>query len=394
MENKKKKQHYVPKFYLKLFADSENKFYAYDFNIRGLLSKRVYYESQCYKKYFYGEDGILENQLSKKEGKWATACKKAIAGEELKDIDFVLLKEFVLYQKQRTASNNNHLVEERTSIIRECAKHLYSFKGWEFDASAEDFCKQRAVEEITPAENVAIASGLLKYVEDMGVLIVKYSTSNKLLTTDSPVITLNSFMRFQGYGYDNIGVAFMMPLSPNTLLIIYDDQLYKQYKGKIYVENDLEDEVLNVNRYEIIHAEGKVFSAEIKNFDLITNEITEFHQREIERNKTHFLGPEGSQRLIITKAEGTDYYYELPYLALPREYRRIPYNCREAIPRHFDKCWAEKLAVKYQVLSMTKRLPLDVKTEKVLPSKTELKMGCSRMRNLALIYWREKGYNL
>ncbi len=46
----KKKQHYVPRFYLKRFTDSENKFYAYDFNAKGLIENRVYYESQCYKK--------------------------------------------------------------------------------------------------------------------------------------------------------------------------------------------------------------------------------------------------------------------------------------------------------------------------------------------------------
>ena len=66
MHGEKKKQHYVPRFYLKFFADHENKFYAYDFDTNRFIPNRVYYESQCYKKFFYGEDGILEEQLSKK----------------------------------------------------------------------------------------------------------------------------------------------------------------------------------------------------------------------------------------------------------------------------------------------------------------------------------------
>jgi len=89
-----------------------------------------------------------------------------------------------------------------------------------------------------------------------------------------------------------------------------------------------------------------------------------------------------------------EYYYELPYIMLPREYRRIPYNCREAIPRHFEKGWDTKLAMKYQVLSMTKKLPLNAETKKIMPSKTDLKMGCRRMESLAKIYWKAKGYNL
>ena len=60
----KKKQHYVPKFYLKFFSDAERKFFVYDFNKQMELPNRVFFESQCHKKFFYGEDGLLENQLS------------------------------------------------------------------------------------------------------------------------------------------------------------------------------------------------------------------------------------------------------------------------------------------------------------------------------------------
>ena len=149
----------------------------------------------------------------------------------LDELDTILLKEFVIYQKQRTDGNNNHLLEERESIIREFARQLYYHKGWEFDDVAERFCKQRATEEITPAENVSIAARMLKYVADLGILIVKFNTRNILLTTDSPVVTLNPFMKFQGHGYDNVGIVFLMPLSTTSLLIMYDDQLYKKYSG-------------------------------------------------------------------------------------------------------------------------------------------------------------------
>ena len=386
MDGVKKKQHYVPRFYLKFFTDPDNKFYAYDFETKSLIPKRVYYETQCYKKYFYGEDGILEEQLSNKEGEWATVCKKAIAGDTLCEEDITSLKEFVLYQKQRTNDNNNHRIEERESIIKEYARQLYNQKGWEFDEAAEKFCKQRAEEEVSPAENVSIASKMLKYAEDLGVLIVRYSTKHKLLINDSPVVTVNAFMKFQGF--------VLMPLSPSNLLIVYDDQLYKRYKGSIYVESTSEDEVLNINRYEIVHSERMFFSTDIADFDLVTDELLDYRQREERRNKTQFLGPEGSQRLMMSQAEGMEYYYELPYIILPREYRRIPYNCREAIPRHFEKGWDNKLAMKYQVLSMTKKLPLNAETKREIPSKTDLKMGCRRMESLAKSYWKAKGYNI
>ena len=87
MSSVKKKQHYVPRFYLRYFADFDNKFYVYDFSRNGVIPDRVYYESQCFKKFFYGEDGVLEEQLSKKEGEWAKACKKAISSDVLSESD-------------------------------------------------------------------------------------------------------------------------------------------------------------------------------------------------------------------------------------------------------------------------------------------------------------------
>ena len=144
----------------------------------------------------------------------------------------------------------------------------------------------------------------------------------------------------------------------------------------------------------MIHAERMVYSSNDENFKIITKEIFDYRERESKRNKTQFLGPEGNQRLIITHPSGVDYYYELPYLHLPREYRRIPYNCREAIPRHFEKGWDEKLAMKYKILSMVNKLPLNNETKDTLPSKTELKLGCKRMENLAKIYWKNRGYDV
>ncbi len=394
MKNDKKKQHYVPKFYLKFFADDENKFYVYDFEKKNLLPNRVFYESQCYKKYLYGEDGILESKLSNKEGEWATVCKKAIEKRELLQLDIALLKEFIIYQKQRTNDSIERSRRERLEILREYAKMISIKTGLIYDDSVEDYCQKKADEAMTPAENVLLAEKLRKYVEDLGILVIHYSTGNTLITTDSPVVSLNSFMLFTGFGYDNLGVSFFLPLSPNVLLIMYDDALYGKYKNQIYVESKDEDEVLLINRYELIHADKKCFSTNKKIFDLVDEETTNYRQQEKERNKTHFLGPEDQQRLIITQMEGTKYYYELPYMFLPRSFHRIPYGCREAIPRHFEEGWDKKLAIKYNVFRSMNNIPKgEIEYDQVMP-KSELRIGCKRMETQAKIYWQEKGYTV
>jgi hypothetical protein len=72
----KRKQHYVPQFYMKAFANCENKFYVYKTDKDEMIDIPVFYGNQCQKKYFYGEDSIWENKLALMEQKWAKVIKK------------------------------------------------------------------------------------------------------------------------------------------------------------------------------------------------------------------------------------------------------------------------------------------------------------------------------
>ncbi len=56
-EMKKKKQHFVPRFYLKLFADETHKFYVYD-----LLKKDWEYYHEQYEVTLNGEDRVVVNK--------------------------------------------------------------------------------------------------------------------------------------------------------------------------------------------------------------------------------------------------------------------------------------------------------------------------------------------
>lgn len=378
--SKTRKQHFVPRFYLKLFADKVDKFYVLDIN-KKIIPKPVNYKSQCHKRYFYGEDELWETKLSELESKWSFAIKKSINRDILTDDDFLSLKEFVLYQRQRTNAEYIRMQKERESIIREYAQSLYLKKGWNFGETAEEFCKKRAKEDVTSAENMELATQMVDYIQDLDVLIVRYNTDNHLITSDSPVVALNPFMKFQGFGYANIGITFLLPLSPYDLLVVYDGTLFTKHNNEVYIESFDSQEVTIVNKYEMINAEKLIFSS-FQDELLISGDVLINREREINRNKTQRLGPEG-QGLLISSAKGIDYYYELPYIKLPRDYQRIPYNCREAIPIKYDKGLEEKLSIKYKVFSSIKKASKELD---VIP-KTELKQGCRRIMNLANVYW-------
>ena len=54
-----KKQHFVPKLYLKNFTRDGKTFSVYNI-AKNLLAPSVPYDTQCYKNYYYGKDLIWE----------------------------------------------------------------------------------------------------------------------------------------------------------------------------------------------------------------------------------------------------------------------------------------------------------------------------------------------
>ena len=64
---------------------------------------------------------------------------------------------------------------------------------------------------------------------------------------------LNPFLKFQGFGFNNIGTAFLMPLSPSHLLIVYDGTLYSNNIEKVYIESNNAKEVLDLNKTKSIY---------------------------------------------------------------------------------------------------------------------------------------------
>jgi hypothetical protein len=99
------------------------------------------------------------------------------------------------------------------------------------------------------------------------------------------------------------------------------------------------------------------------------------------------LGPEG-QKIIYSGMRKVQYDCELSFAMLPHRYKRIPFSCREAIPRKREEEWEHKLKIKEKIMSafwetdpnMILRIGL---------SKKELKMGYRKMVSVAQIYWNQ-----
>lgn len=111
MQNKKD-QHYVPRFYLKNFSKNKKSL--------GMLRKSGFrvvehasIKQVAYRDYMYGRDGVIEEWLSKCEGKWSQVVRYLLVDDDTECTEpleyYLLLLHFVQISLVRTAKNSRRL---------------------------------------------------------------------------------------------------------------------------------------------------------------------------------------------------------------------------------------------------------------------------------------------
>lgn len=124
----RKKQHYVPQFYMKQFADKDKKFAVYVIDA-GKTIPSAPYKSQCCRDYLYGDDAVWEEKLGLMESEWARAIKDASSSESPSEKSFALLKQFALFQRQRTVAELEYRNKEHREHLEEIAKSVCHHRG-------------------------------------------------------------------------------------------------------------------------------------------------------------------------------------------------------------------------------------------------------------------------
>lgn len=379
----KKRQHYIPQFYMRNFANEKGTFMIYRLSEKDCIGP-VPYSSQCYKDYYYGADGLWENRLGEMESNWGAVFKTILERKTLSDADIRLIKQFALYQRQRTFAESEYRKQERVELIAEYGKMLYAKKGWIFDQEAEKICEERARNETTPAENLEIAEKSTSLINDLSIVIIDYNTNTELISSDVPVIAINPFYP-PSIGYACMGLIILFPITKHKLVVLYDSKMYTQYRDLLYAYNDDEDEVHNLNVLQLISAEKILFSYRGTEFSTFNEK--EWEAREINRNGKVLstLGPDGN-KMLISSMRKTIYECELSFGQTSHRFKRIPFICREAVPRLWDSRWENKLTIKADVMTEILKVSPQLLDEYKI-TKKELRRGCQRMASAAKVYW-------
>lgn len=382
----KKKQHYVPKFYMQLFTNQQNTFSVFNIANKKIL-RSVPYSSHCYKDYYYGKDGMWENRLSEMETEWANIVKLVLRKSPLTDEDILSLKRFALYQRQRTMAEENYSKKIRKELLVEYSKCICADKGWKYEEDViEKICAERANESIAPAETLQFAEQYLNSIKDLSVVIIEYKTKLELFSSDVPVISINPFYQ-QNIGYGCMGLIMLFPVSPHHLIVLYDRKMYPKFKGKTYVELSNEKEVLNLNILQLISAEKILFGKDPNVFSILKSQHWVIRERNRNSKAVHALGT-STQKMIGTFPRTTILDYEFSFGKTHPDFSTIPHPCKEAVPRIWEKEWEEKLNMKATMMSQIAGYQPDM-IKKLGLTKKEFRKGFEKMAKAAKKYWRD-----
>ena len=342
---KNKKHHYVPKFYLRRFSRDKKSICLYNLP-KELHVMKANLRNQCYQDYFYGKEKTTESALAGMEGEIAQLYSLIDEYNSLpppRSQEHVAMVMSILIQYGRTKYHADAMDEMHDKMF----KHTFRerIESELKDVNLDDY--------IVGIKDVAQYSlGLLTQyyplLLDLGYKLLVNKTNVEFITSDNPVVMYNLLLSFRklgsNTGLSSKGLLIFFPLSPNKLIVMYDDHVYRVGgRAKLVVEVTNQKDVYNLNALQACSCyENIYFMNPDQNVAALHRKIRPL-LRENKSNIKVFPGPrEGSQRseYIMNYKEDIRFNLTLSFLGLRRsakEWRSAFQKLRmqpAAIPRN------------------------------------------------------------
>lgn len=380
-------QHYVPRFYLKNFALVKGtgrkekafiSFYQFDDEI---YKEHIPTKSVCYKEYFYGEDGKVENEFADRETEWAKVINRIVQNKkfDLTNEQKKLLKQFAIYQYCRTLATYNHGKHMMSEILSQT--FINNNPGVD-EETVRDIITKKVDKQVCVADVINSCDELVDLIEDLDMTIVKCNTSKKLITSDMPVIVMNPFCVDKA-GMANVGIVILYPISPEILVVIYDGKVYQGCIGDIVINND--SDVEKINMYQIISAEERIISQNVGDLEeyVQNKELMRIRNEFCSENKVD-TSYDGIGTFVAAKSRSMRYIFDISIFKLSKYLRKIPKECREAFDRKYSyDAWISLLVRVYKIPELLKQRAELSKSDAV-----QRKDGYSKLLKFMEDYWK------
>jgi hypothetical protein len=262
-----KKHHYVPRMYLKRFAENNGKtLNIHNFkSARTILGGNLY--NQCYRDYLYGKDQKCEQSLGVIESSAEKVLSSIAASKSLPQKSteaYLVLLVFVLFQKNRTLAAGAEMDEQMDNIHKNLFIELA-----ESDAAALGISRQE-LEKVTVRyehpEKAALGhtAQLIPLAFDLKLKVLE-ATSLEFITSDNPVVFYNPFSlgakRIEGSatGFHSRGLQVYLPISNRLALVYYDATVYKAGDKRKTVIPASEKDVRSLNFLQSVNAMDNLY---------------------------------------------------------------------------------------------------------------------------------------
>ena len=363
-----KKQHYVPQCLLKNFANNDKNFYIFDLLKNNIVAKPIPYKTQCYTNYLYGKDGKWEKAIAKIETATAPIIQKLIENKSITFDEELTIKKFILFQYCRTERSidlTNYMVADMYSKI---IPVLLRQEGLSVPENLKKLCIDNILKENnrseTAVQHIEFAEESKESLNDLK-LTVLCSSSYEFALSDNPVIIHNKYDTIGGQGLQCAGIIFIMPISAQKCILLYDDGIYDLLKyGDQVILTD--NEVKRINMLLYLHSRQAMYSLNLKTI----SDIKKYYDS---RYLDNFL------RDIYAKIGFTDF---------------IMINIAIANLKKHQPLLLQQLSPKYYAQKEGEYLPFLAIKNQFIPYTTDLNAGFNRftdMENIPAKYYGIKG---
>jgi hypothetical protein len=259
-----KKQHYVPKFYLKLFSNNlSNTHFKIFVKSANKIIPEGDLKNQAYENYFYGKDTIIEKEFSKIEDEVSRIVSEIIETKALPKAqteDYNTLWLFTFLQNSRTkfsADETNEMIDQTIKTI---------FKN---DKRFKDKLDEAKFGYDNPVLlNLDTLINTILVTKDLKCKLIINKTKKPFVTSDNPIILYNQFLEQRNHQFGKCGLAskglqVFYPLNPELAIIYYDEKVYKiGFRKRDYVETSYEKDIESLNILQLLNSDKVIYSNE------------------------------------------------------------------------------------------------------------------------------------
>ena len=336
----KRKQHFVPRFYLKAFQGKPRRIHLYNIK-RSLPIENASLKNQCYKRDFYGPDGKTEEFLASLERELAPALHSIISTKSLppyrsREHEYLLF--FVALQLLRTVKSAERIRQLADKTIKQVIPQDTSIES----ALLDNF--RTVFEDLDPIqESLSLLLVMKDAISDLRTHLV-LSPRKSFITSDNPIFRYNQYcegIQFMGViGGMQRGLQLFAPLSPHLHLILYDGTTYRVRKGsdrRSRKSKATSSDIDNLNMLQLISANENIYFSCWEQHQSICRLATT-----VKRFRNHdsivvqeYLQDDDPKVSLLHQYERTvDLSLSLTFLDLKRHARQLPLSDRPQRSRH------------------------------------------------------------